>query len=170
MTSVRQHRLVRVAALAAVTLIVLLLDQLSKAFMRTYLADGPREFIPGVLGLRLTENTGAAFSMGEGSQWLFVVIALVVCTAALIWVALDNTLSLGLVCSLGLVVGGGLGNLIDRVCLGAVTDFFATEFMTFPVFNVADIGITCGVVLTLLFWWFLPEKSDVNKDDGGKRG
>lgn len=166
----RQHAFVRIAVLVVVALAVLVLDQVSKAFMRSYLADGPREFIPGVLGLRLTENTGAAFSMGEGSQWLFVGIAVLVCIAVLIWVALDSSLSLSFVCSLGLVVGGGLANLIDRVCLGAVTDFFATEFIDFPIFNVADIAITCGVVLTLLLWWLQSEGSDSKKDSGGQRG
>lgn len=168
LSSKRQQPFVRIATLLAVALVVLLFDQASKAFMRSYLADGPREFIPGVLGLRLVENTGAAFSMGEGSQWLFVIIAILVCAAAIVWVALDASLSLGLISSLGLVVGGGVANLVDRIWLGAVTDFFATEFINFPIFNVADIGITCGVVLTLLLWWLQSEKSD--KDSGGQRG
>lgn len=59
---------------------------------------------------------------------------------------------MGLVCSLGLVAGGGVGNLIDRIVAGEVTDFFATTFVNFPVFNVADIFVTCGVVAVLLCW------------------
>ena len=69
------------------------------------------------------------------------------------WVWHERTMPLALACALGAVAGGGVGNLIDRVAAGGVTDFFATAFVDFPVFNVADIFVTCGVVLVLVLWW-----------------
>lgn len=129
------------------------LDQLTKHVMLSYLADGPKPFIPGIMRLVLTGNTGAAFSMGEGHQLAFVLIACVIFVAALIWVSTDKNMPVPLSASLCMVAGGGLGNLIDRLSTGTVVDFFATEFMSFPIFNVADIFVTVGVVLSFVFWW-----------------
>ncbi len=132
---------------------VVALDQVTKAWAREALAAGPMPFIPGVLDLSLVMNTGAAFSIGSGSTWLFVVLAALICVACTLWVARDKRMGLPLACALGAVAGGGVGNLIDRVAAGQVTDFFATSFIDFPVFNVADIFVTCGVVLVLLLAW-----------------
>lgn len=129
------------------------LDQISKQFMLNYLAQGPKPFIPGVIQLVLTGNTGAAFSMGEGHQFIFVLITCVIFVAALLWVSTDKNMPLTLSASLCMVAGGGLGNLVDRVSSGSVVDFFATEFMSFPIFNVADIFVTVGVVLAFISWW-----------------
>lgn len=67
------------------------------------------------------------------------------------WRRADVPLSLLL--TVATVVGGGIGNAIDRVALGAVTDFFKTTFMDFAIFNVADIFVTCGVPIALILWW-----------------
>lgn len=129
-----------------------MLDQLTKAWARTALADGAAHaFIPGVMNLKLIMNTGAAFSIGEGSTWIFVIIATVIVVAAEVWVVREQSMSLPLVCSLAAVASGGVGNLIDRVVAGQVTDFFATSFINFPIFNVADIFVTCGVVFAFIF-------------------
>ena len=97
------------------------------------------------------ENTGAAFSIGRGATWFFVGCAVVAFVVAcmLVW---NNELPFPLVLSLGCVAGGGLGNMIDRVATGSVTDFLATAFIDFPVFNVADIFVTCGVVVSLVLY------------------
>lgn len=129
---------------------VVAFDQFSKAYMRHYLASGPQPLLPGVIRLVLVQNKGAAFSIGEGSSWLFVIFALVIVVAAYIWVVCDKQLPTSIVIGLGIVCGGGVGNLIDRVVAGAVTDFLATEFIDFPIFNVADIAITCGIIGTFL--------------------
>ena len=71
-----------------------------------------------------------------------------------------------LAAALGAVAGGGVGNLIDRVIAGQVTDFFATAFIDFPVFNVADIFVTCGVILSLILAW----RFDAARDGGGQTG
>ena len=141
----RRSPVTRLALFALVAAMVVALDQLSKAAARAELVPGdPVTLIPGVMDLSLTYNTGAAFSMGEGAGPFFVLIALVMCAAGVYvaWRRTDVPLSLLLV-GAG-VVGGGIGNAIDRVALGAVTDFFMTTFMDFAIFNVADIFVTCG--------------------------
>ena len=105
------------------------------------------------MDLSLIYNTGAAFSMGEGAGPVFVLVAVLMCVAGacVAWRRTDVPLSLLLV--VAAVVGGGIGNAIDRVALGAVTDFFMTTFMDFAIFNVADIFVTCGVIVALVLWW-----------------
>ena len=144
----------RLALFVAVSGAVVLLDQLSKAAARDALVPGePVTLVPGVMDLSLIYNTGAAFSLGEGAGPLFVLIALVI-TAAGLWVAWRRSdVPLSLLLVVACVAGGGIGNAIDRVALGAVTDFFKTTFMDFAIFNVADIFVTCGVPLALFLWW-----------------
>ena len=83
---------------------------------------------------------------------LFVLIAAVITAACAAMAYKEETLPSPLAATLGCVAGGGIGNAIDRVVAGRVTDFFATTFMDFAVFNVADIFITCGVVVAFVLW------------------
>ena len=147
-------RVRRLALFALVAAAVVLLDQLSKLAARDLLVPGePVTLIPGVMDLSLIYNTGAAFSLGEGAGPLFVLVAVAMCVAGVYvaWRRVDVPLPLLL--TFACVVGGGIGNAIDRVALGAVTDFFKTTFMDFAIFNVADIFVTCGVPLALILWW-----------------
>ena len=144
---------VNVAGFCGVALVGVVLDQATKAWARTTLAGGRVTVVPDVLDLVLVKNTGAAFSIGSGSTWVFALLAVGIVAACAAWVLRERTLSAPLACALGAVAGGGVGNLIDRVVAGEVTDFFATTFMDFPVFNVADIFVTCGVVLVMWLWW-----------------
>lgn len=107
-------------------------------------------FLPGVLNLTYVQNTGAAFSSFEGQQWLFAVIFLVF-TGLIFWEYYKKPmgfLPFERWC-IAAVYGGGLGNMIDRVRMGYVVDMIETSFMEFPVFNVADIFITCGCILMM---------------------
>ena len=109
------------------------------------------EFIPGFLGFTYVRNTGAAFSMLEGMQWLFVVLFIVL-TAAVLYEYFKKPLPFTTFdrWCIAAVYGGGLGNMIDRVRLGYVVDMIKTKFINFPVFNVADCFITCGAILLLV--------------------
>ena len=152
--STKSVRVRRLALFALVAAAVVLLDQLSKLAARDLLVPGePVTLIPGVMDLSLIYNTGAAFSLGEGAGMLFVAIAAAMCVGGVYvaWRRVDVPLSLLL--TVAAVVGGGIGNAIDRVALGAVTDFFKTTFMNFAIFNVADIFVTCGVPIALILWW-----------------
>ena len=107
-------------------------------------------FIPGLVRLTYTQNTGAAFSALEGMQWLFVVVFLAL-TAILLWEYFKGKMPFTAFerWSIVAIYGGGLGNVIDRVRLGYVVDMIETEFIEFPVFNVADCFITCGCIALL---------------------
>ncbi len=149
-------RSARMGLALAVAAACVALDQWTKALALGNLVPGrPMTLVPGVMGLLLVRNTGAAFSIGEGAGWVFVLVCLVVCAAVAValWRARDVPVPL-VVCA-GLVMGGGVGNLIDRVTRGWVCDFFATTFVDFAVFNVADIfvctGVGLGIVLTLVW-------------------
>ena len=112
---------------------------------------GHVDVLPGIVGLTYVQNTGAAWSSFEGMIWLFALIFLVF-TVALIWEFSKKrmpftTLERWCIAS---IWGGGLGNMIDRLRLGYVVDMIQTEFMDFPVFNVADCFITCGCFLLLI--------------------
>lgn len=138
-----------VAAFAA----VVALDQVTKALARRFLTeDGSVTLLKGVMDLHLVFNQGAAFSMGEGFTWLFVAAALAISLGCALYTAFGRP-SAPLATVLGIVAGGGIGNLIDRVALGCVTDFFMPTFVDFAVFNVADIAITCGFVVALVMFW-----------------
>ena len=108
-------------------------------------------FLPGVLRLTYCQNTGAAFSMLEGQQWLFALMFFLL-TGLLLWEFFKNPLpfsSFDRWC-IAAIYGGGLGNMIDRIRLGYVVDMIQTEFMDFPVFNVADSFITCGCIALMI--------------------
>ena len=114
------------------------------------------EFIPGLLGFTYVQNTGAAFSSFEGQQWLFAVIFLVL-TALIFWEYFKAPMGFTTFerWCITAIYGGGLGNMIDRVRLGYVVDMIETEFITFPIFNVADCFITCGciaMIVSLIFF------------------
>ena len=112
---------------------------------------GDVPFLPGVLGLTYVQNTGAAFSAFQGMQWLFAVIFLVF-TAAVLWEYFKKPMGFSAFerWCIAAIYGGGLGNMIDRLRLGYVVDMLETQFMDFPVFNVADCFITCGCIALLV--------------------
>ena len=108
-------------------------------------------FIPGLLQLTYVQNTGAAFSAFQGMQWLFAVIFLLF-TGAILWEYFKKPMGFSTFerWCIAAIYGGGLGNMIDRLRLGYVVDMLETQFMEFPVFNVADCFITCGCVALIV--------------------
>ena len=117
-------------------------------------ADVP--FIPGFLGFTYVQNTGAAFSSFEGQQWLFAAI-FVVLTVAIVWEYFKSPMPFTKFerWCIASIYAGGLGNMIDRIRLGYVVDMIETQFMHFPVFNVADCFITCGCFAMLFSLVFI---------------
>ena len=106
--------------------------------------------IAGIVRFRLVHNTGMAWGMFDDSTFLLGVLSLVVCAALAAYLfALSPRASLLEAIGISLVVAGGLGNAVDRFLLGYVVDFIEPTFIDFPVFNIADIGVTCGFVLFL---------------------
>ena len=135
-----------------VWLLLIALDLLTKSAAAEGLRNGPISLIPGVLEFYYLQNTGAAFSLLENAQWLFILIALVV-TAFIGWVLrrIPKTKRfLPMIAVLLLISAGAVGNLVDRICLGYVRDFIYFSLIHFPVFNVADIYVTVSTVLLVL--------------------
>jgi len=150
------------------SLLVIGLDQLTKVWALHALqpAGMPHPVVPGVLNWTLAFNTGAAFSFlasGDGWQrWFFVVLALLISGALVVWLARTARRDWRTALPLALIVGGALGNLVDRLHAAQVTDFIQVYYRqwSYPVFNVADCGITVGAVLLILFG-FRSGKADV---------
>lgn len=133
--------------LALVAGVVIVLDQVSKELLRGSLAFGDSTaVIPGLLTLVRTTNSGVAFSALSGSVVVVTLLALAVLALLLGFFARVATRRL-LWLPTGMVTGGALGNLIDRLRLGAVTDFI--KLPHWPAFNVADMSITFGVLALL---------------------
>lgn len=112
---------------------------------------GAVPFIPGVVRFTYVRNTGAAFSSFQGQQWLFALV-FAVFTVLVLWEYFKSPMpftKLDRWC-IAAIYGGALGNMIDRVRLGYVVDMIEAEFMTFPIFNVGDIFITCGCILLVI--------------------
>jgi signal peptidase II len=140
--------------------IVIALDQASKVWMVHHLFLFQRVHLLSVLDIILTYNTGAAFSMladaAGWQRWVFVALALGVSVILIVWLRRLAAATQGLIASgLALIVGGALGNMIDRLRLGHVTDFILAHWGPhyFPAFNLADSAITIGAGLLLLDAW-----------------
>ena len=107
--------------------------------------------IPKLFHFTYVQNTGAAFSALEGMQWLFVLIFAAL-TVAILWEYFKKPMGFSGFerWCIAAIYGGGLGNMIDRIRFGSVIDMIETQFIQFPVFNVADCFITCGCILLLI--------------------
>ena len=149
----------------------IVLDQATKYLATTYLAPaGTMPFIPGVMELRYVLNDGAAFSSFSGATTfllIFTGVALAALTVYLFWKKPARRMECA---ALVLLIGGGLGNFIDRLRTGVVVDFFATTFMDFAVFNVADCFVCIGVGLLILSvfleeWKAKKVRVQTSKDD-----
>jgi len=148
------------------SLVVILCDQATKAIVLATLQPyQPHQVIPGLLNWTLAFNTGAAFSfldVGPGPQrWLFSLLAIGVSVALVRWLATIPRRDWRNALPLSLVIGGALGNLIDRLRFGQVTDFIDVYWgdAHFPAFNVADSAITVGAVLLIWFGLFAAKKA-----------
>ena len=133
-------------------LLLILLDQAVKGYVvKEIPLGGMRRFIPKVVSLTYLKNSGAAFSMLENQQWFFTIITLIAMGAAFVYLYRHIKGSIWLLLGLALIISGGIGNFIDRLRQGFVVDMFHLDFMNFAIFNVADIYLTIGVRLLLIY-------------------
>lgn len=137
------------------SLLVIVLDQSSKGWIASHFVFGERLPVLGVFDLVLTHNTGAAFSFlhdaGGMQRWLFSAIA-VAASVWIVWLLRRHSAQTLFALALSLILGGALGNLIDRIAYGYVVDFLHFHWGEhyFPAFNLADSAITCGAFLLIL--------------------
>lgn len=148
--------------------VVVALDQLSKwwALHSLQPAGMPHEVIPGFLNWTLAFNRGAAFSFladGAGWQrWFFVALAVVISAVLVVWLERTPRRDWRTAAPLGFIIGGAIGNLIDRLHAAQVTDFIQVYFRqwSYPVFNLADCAITVGAVMLIAFGLFAGKSGD----------
>lgn len=146
-------------------ILIVAFDQLTKYLAKSFLyPDNAVTVIKGFLEFRYAENTGMAFSMFSGGRIFFIILTAVVVVGCLVYMYSKNCLKdLWLFWTLGVIVSGGIGNLIDRVFLGYVVDFINPLFVDFAIFNIADCAVTLGTVSLisyLLVMCFKKEKKN----------
>lgn len=137
-----------------IVVISVLLDQISKYYAADTLGDaGSVPFVPGVLSLRYHENSGAAWGILADHRWVFMSVSVVAILAIIGYMVYTRKekKDVFLRLALPLFLGGGIGNMIDRVRLGYVVDFLEFDFIDFPIFNVADSCVTVAAVLVLIY-------------------
>jgi signal peptidase II len=131
--------------------LVVILDQLSKAWAWSALAGGEVvPLLPGLLQLRRVANTGAAFSLFTGVPRLLGLVSALVSAALLVWMLRQPPTGRWRIAGLGLLLGGAVGNGLDRWRLGWVMDFLEFVPIEFPVFNLADVAINLAVASLLI--------------------
>ncbi|MDO8682295.1 MAG: signal peptidase II [Armatimonadota bacterium] len=133
-----------------------IVDQLSKFIVKSILPKSETiTIIPDVFDITSYYNKGAAFGLMEGSRELLVLIS-IVAIFAIVKLRYQRSKSRLLAVSLGLILGGALGNLIDRLTINAVYDFL--DFHRWPVFNLADVAVTIGGALLVIYWIKTPRE------------
>ena len=134
-------------------------DQAVKYYVLTHLelyAHAP--LIPGFVELFHIQNTGGGFSILSGHTWILTVLTAILMAGIaflLVKAVFRHPLAMW---TLTIILGGGLGNLIDRIRLGYVVDMFNFQFMNYPVFNVADILVVCGTIGFAVYYLLLHDK------------
>lgn len=140
-------------------------DQLLKWWVVSHLEVGQSApLLPGVVQLTRLHNTGAAWSSFSGKTGLLAVVTIVL-MLAVAWLLVKKIVRhpLGVMAGV-LILGGGIGNVIDRVCRGYVVDMFDLQFISYPIFNLADCFVVAGVILGAVYYLWFYEKYDKKKE------
>ena len=146
-----------------ISLLVVVADQGLKSFIiNNYSVGEVHQIIPGILSFNYLQNNGAAWNILTGQMWLFYIIstlAIIICLYFLLNKKYKNPLfDVGI----SLVLGGIIGNFIDRLHLKYVIDMLQLDFMHFNIFNIADSAITVGVILVFIYLIFFDEGDHKN--------
>ncbi|MDM8561580.1 signal peptidase II [Candidatus Parabeggiatoa sp. HSG14] len=142
------------------SLLVVILDQVTKVWASTILVLYQPEAVLPFFNLRLMHNLGAAFSFlataGGWQRWFLTVLALIISVVIIVWLTHLKYQQRWLACALALILGGALGNVVDRIMYGYVIDFIDIYYQQWhwPAFNLADSAISIGAVMLLVdaFW------------------
>jgi len=136
-----------------ISALIIGLDQWVKWLIVDNFALGEtKSVIPGILSLNHIRNFGAAWSLLEGKMWFFTVVTIIAVVVILtLMIKNRSNGNRWFMIGLTLILAGAIGNFIDRVRLGYVIDMFQTDFMNFPIFNVADISLVIGVICVLIY-------------------
>lgn len=133
-----------------IILILTICDQLLKSWVASSIVlGGSKQLIPGIIELTNLRNSGAAWSIFEGQQTFFTIITIIaiIVVGYFIWQYRKNV---PMLIGLSLIMTGTIGNFIDRLRQGYVVDMFETTFINFPIFNIADMCLTIGVIWLII--------------------
>lgn len=150
---------------AAIIILLIVFDQFTKHLSVKYLKDLPAlSLIDGVLELDYLENHGVAFGMLQGKQFLILLVSMI-CMAAILFMMLKmpkgrNFTILHIIFSC--IIAGGIGNMIDRFAYGYVVDFISFVLINYPIFNVADCYVVCGVIAMAIVFLFVLKEEDLD--------
>lgn len=149
---------------------IILVDLLTKSFFQSYFVDGDRDpivIIDKVISFVYVKNTGAAFGIFSDNAILLAIFSIVFLVVFLIFDIFAGSKNIWYMLGFSFILGGAIGNMVDRIAFNFVRDFIYLDFMSwFPVFNIADIFLTVGVIcfsVYILFYMFKEEKKDDNK-------
>ena len=133
-----------------IILILTICDQLLKSWVASSIVlGGSKQLIPGIIELTNLRNSGAAWSIFEGQQTFFTIITIIaiIVIGYFIWQYRKN---IPMLIGLSLIMAGTIGNFIDRLRQGYVVDMFETTFINFPIFNIADMCLTIGLIWLII--------------------
>ena len=145
---------------------LIIIDRITKALAIGHLAGGNvKTLLPGILSFAYVENRGMAFGMASGMVWLLIILTALVLAILAAYLIRHPEEPMLFRTGLWFVMGGGIGNLYDRIAYGFVVDFIRTDFMDFPVFNFADIALTFGVIIMVIYFafFYIKEEKKANK-------
>ena len=144
--------------------ILIFLDQITKHYAVVYLKDQePVKLIDSVFELNYLENRGAAFGMLQNQKFFFIFIAVIILAVIIyvLWKTPNQKKYKKLHIALVLIAAGAIGNMIDRLRYDYVVDFLYFSLINFPIFNVADIYVTCAAVFLVILLLFVYKESDL---------
>ncbi len=146
----RRNTCLNIILTAVIAATVVVCDQLTKLWVISSLELGEsRAVIPGILNWTYIRNEGAALGMLSDHRWVFMILSALLIVIIALFIILSKDISRMLVIVLAAILGGGIGNMIDRFAYGYVVDFIDVKFLPFWkwIFNVADIFVTVGAIL-----------------------
>lgn len=145
--------------------VLVFLDRVTKIWAESCLPDNNVEIIKGALRLELLPggNKGAAWGVFSGYQFMFVLVASIVCLILLflIYHMPFDKKYVAVIVFMTLIISGGIGNMIDRAMIGSVTDFISFYLINFPIFNVADIYVSVATTLLIVSFLFIYKDDDI---------
>lgn len=140
---------------------IIALDQITKYLAKVYIKPLDTQSIPiirDVFHLTYTQNTGAAFSILQNQRWIFITLTIIFIIFAVYYLIKHKNDNLLLRIALSMVLAGAVGNLIDRIWLGYVVDFFDFRLINFAIFNIADTSVVIGSILLAYYLLFIAGK------------
>lgn len=145
----------------SICILIIIFDIITKRIAVFSLKDiSTVPIIQDILHLTYVENRGAAFGMLQNQRWIFMIVTVIVIIAIIYFKTKNKSTFKLLDLGLSFVLGGAVGNMIDRVILGYVVDFIDFRIINFPVFNVADIFVVIGAIILVIFYIFFDKAEE----------